>query len=845
MPKTLTARNAELSERPSLAPVPLVVLTFYTDRGAGTVDTRLFYSDRDVRAEWDGAVRDFQPFIERVEPYVVGSDYLPSPTTAAALERKLSLVLANRVIDGVDKLSKTLAALNLDLCQIEVSQILVDRNAGEDFTDLEDVGDSEIVPWFRGELDYMGDATPAEIPLNFRSELPQTPDIVLADPATNDPIDLGKRIPRVYGSAKSVPCLGVIVGSVTTLAETISAAAGGTVQVTDASGFGSSGSGRIGAEEIEWTNKGPANFGGVTRGHSGTTGAVHAAGEVISELVTTAIYAVAGHEVNAIGNAYVISPYTGELVRITTAFTKTVADTTSISGETIASVSLTIAQLRLLLADLAQAAAVTTQPNVSTQAVYSVDDTASSTIQSGTGNTLTTGGAAYCNSFGYTDGGYRFIDGVVGDVDRMTLTFSAAGLDTTRKVKRWRVVANCNLGKGTLGGGAITVECAFFMNPGGDWGSSLQKTISYSGNDQTIDAQDVSAWRSTTGDVFASDLAGEDVFITPDGGNEDWFVWIPQSGMVGVELEFYPSDLTQDVNAATTTAAIEAASVGYGLRIFADVDGYEVPAADTNFSVAAGALIESLPDILRNEIAIIAGLGHSAVDSTTFDAAETNLGSNVHALVTQDVGETFSSFTSRLCFEGRARMIQEEGASETVYKLITAESDYEWPAAAVTLTEWQECSKSTRLGETIKTRFRALYDFDRSLGRLDESSYRLSLRADVDLNDISGTVATSVFTAAEQRYGRQDHNGFFFLTITDDATAEEVLGYYCTELVRVAAVYTLIGVPWVEGFPIERGDIIDLIPGVDDDSTTVKAQVIEYTKDFLTEFIDLVAVEII
>src|SRR5690606_2480459 len=76
----------------------------------------------------------------------------------------------------------------------------------------------------------------------------------------------------------------------------------------------------------------------------------------------------------------------------------------------------------------------------------------------------------------------------------------------------------------------------------------------------------------------------------------------------------------------TNVAAIVAAEVGYGLRFFADWDGYAVPAGDTNFSVPEGALIEHPADVIRHRLAILGGQGHASLDPDWTTTAIANLG---------------------------------------------------------------------------------------------------------------------------------------------------------------------------------------------------------------------------
>jgi len=114
--------------------------------------------------------------------------------------------------------------------------------------------------------------------------------------------------------------------------------------------------------------------------------------------------------------------------------------------------------------------------------------------------------------------------------------------------------------------------------------------------------------------------------------------------------------------------------------------------------------------------------------------------------------------------------------------------------------------------DAIETRFRYLYQWHPEQG--------LSLEA------FLAAVQTTV-TSSETKYGRHDAVAVGLRTIEASDTAEEVSGYYSQEKSRVASLFILTGVPWRDGYRLERGDIISFKPKWY--SATKKGRVIETT----------------
>lgn len=353
--KPIDAGQASLLAAPQLSLVTLCKLVTYSDRAAGTVQATRYFSDGARRYDWanEGTVRQFEPWLLSMEPARDTMNHLPSMDGGgleSALRRRRGITLRNWLPETASYLYATLRAENLEGARIEIAQLAIDRGAGASFEDLTGFAGSEQTCTFRGVVASVSRVDEQEIELALAAELPSIPWIYAHDSALNDPADLGKRIPIVVGSAKHVPAIGWRVGSVTTLAAVADALAT-TLALTDASLFASSATNgaRVGSQLISWTGKTGNQLTGVTGLYRAQT-----AGQLVVELVSSATWIVSGKPVSAIGDVYAADPFTGALVRVTTAHTKTVADSLTIPGATVASISMSSGNIQGLLDAMAQ-----------------------------------------------------------------------------------------------------------------------------------------------------------------------------------------------------------------------------------------------------------------------------------------------------------------------------------------------------------------------------------------------------------------------------------------------------------------------------------------------------------
>lgn len=275
----------------------------------------------------------------------------------------------------------------------------------------------------------------------------------------------------------------------------------------------------------------------------------------------------------------------------------------------------------------------------------------------------------------------------------------------------------------------------------------------------------------------------------------------------------------------TADARVEGGSVGFGLQFFADVDGVPVPTATAaDYVGSAGDLIEEGPDQLRHFIAEHCGLGHAAIDDTSFGAALTNLDTNVYAGIANGLGTGFDEIIKTWAWEMRANIVSAETDSGRVYKLLTANQSYSYGSSSKTLGDAIQVRESRVDIRHIGTRFRAFWNWNAFLGS-DEQAFTEVTRADSDVDDTG--VGTADFTNAETRVGRRDYPPMFFWMIRDEATAQDTLGFYATYMVQDALALFEVEAPTWDSYALEPGDVVELQPSWDVAATKCRVLIVE------------------
>jgi hypothetical protein len=268
-------------------------------------------------------------------------------------------------------------------------------------------------------------------------------------------------------------------------------------------------------------------------------------------------------------------------------------------------------------------------------------------------------------------------------------------------------------------------------------------------------------------------------------------------------------------------------------------DLWHTGTTDAEWANTPGTPIEHPCDVARHWISVI---GDRTVDETTFGTAETNLGDNELAGDARGWGTTWIEVLDTIAYLSRANFIGEETAAGIVWKMHAAESNYTWPVTGGTLDQFREenfvdAGRDENLDLFSGRTF--FYGYLPSLGNGDEAFTKL-IRIGADHND--SDVAAGVISAAVDNFGRIDAPVALLLGIHDDATAKEISGYYYTEGARLAALFVVSDLSWSQGYTLECGDIRDLVRPWE--AGTIKVRVIEVSKNFGTQLVEVRLVEV-
>ena len=826
--KTLDTDQEPLIRSAARSLIDLVVITTYSERAAEVVSETYRFAAGHFTYDYGntGNDRQFEPFLLGIDEAQDTMTHLPS----APETRKRSIRLRNGDRAG-EQLWKTLVGDNIEFARVEISQLSFLGTDPTRFSDGTALTGDEHTVLFRGVVTKVAVVTEDEIGLACEAEWPQIPWLVASDATINDPQDLGRRLPVVYGSMPRVPAVGWEVGAITTLAVAIDVD-DTTITVTDGTNFPTSGSMRINSEEISWTAKTSTHVLGsggspATRGASSTTALPHAIGELCVETVAPT-FIVAGHESDAVSEVYIRSPFNFALVRVDSSlYTADVADTTTVATETVTSIKFTQANLRILLDALRDQATETTGETTAqeTRLPNDVDSIGGDQEATMDNNLETYFQYTSSTAIGYTWDAvtdrvltevtyevYATLDDTdiilfrwptsgttpnvhnitndsgstrttwwawTTDTDNYMGEFMAVGSQATNEVRNVRRVETyssgprimsetrvptAQVGTGTASTWAKLVdgntEWTHWAHTGVASAFGFQWAASPGRSLFAVTYRVAAMMTDGSSLVFRRAQSGSNEWTLPNNTgistSISWFEWTTtDAGDMGTDF-YIGGASTVDIYQVQRiehwleepSTAIKAASVGNGLRIFADVDGFDVPAADTTYEVAAGVLIEKPVDIVRHLLQEFCGLTSAAIDDTSFTAANTNLGSNVHACILSDLGDELQDILGALSWEFRANVIQVEGATTTQYKMFAAESDHEWPVAARTLTEWMEVENQGLDPIQNQTRFRFPYAYDAG-----QATYPALVRIDAEQNDVSDP-STAELEGAEDRFGR-------------------------------------------------------------------------------------------
>ncbi|MBR23340.1 MAG: hypothetical protein CMF57_13035 [Leifsonia sp.] len=856
MTRALEATQDDRATSSAIVPVDLIRLTTYSDRVALTVANTYHFSR--FSCYWDffdeGTSRFFSPHVSEIGLLGFTMNHIPGQQDDGLLARGLEVRLANNDLEG-ERLAVTLLADNLAGARVDWHQLLISEAelvAHTSRVDLAAYAGDEATVLYEGRVLRANPVTDREIVLSCETELPSVNWLRATDETKTDPRDLGKRFPVVYGRAERVQAINYEVGFVTTLAEQVTESDTGTVQVTDTTGFQSSGgAGMIGTESVTWSGKTATTLTGFARGANSTDAQGHKAGDSIVETISTLTFVVAGHEVDAINDVYLKTP-SQELVRLDAAefaFTTNTADT--IDGETVATVTFTAAQWRSAIDSLSvEVVPPTGATSEEIEQVYS------------SFGTFENPNWHYGSNFGGDDmevisqDGSGFLasrDDDNKDGGVFYFGSGASGSNGTKTVTRYKVALEYDFDPNSATGSQSAAVYVFLRDYPDGPGSVNIGTLAFTkdGDDGAVNnAVWTSDWINCSSGVQIEDFEGTLVH-TNFSRSPQMGIALKGGGTNTTQLRFLfhvggGSKMTFECPIESTGSEVTGGiKFGIGANLFCDVDGYKAPAAASPaYKSGNGNLIEKPCDVLRHWVEEVGGF---TVDSDTYDDAETNLGANVLAFDARALGLTWEQALARMAFESRTNVVPEQVASGVRWRMLAAESDYAFPAApaGAVLEDWAAGDAFT-LGDVdlvtqASTRFVAYYAFDASRGT-GEEAYRETLRADADSNDLS-TPTTGALEAAEARLGRVDAAPINFLCIQDAATARDVLGYIAAESIReTSRVYAVHGAPHWTAYKLQPGDLVSCTPPWG--TSSVKLRILSIGWEPSTEAHEIRAVEV-
>ena len=308
--KTLSAFTETAIDNPHVDVIRLLEITIGS--------TTLYFCDRifgdDDLCEFNGQL--YEPFILSWGTIKTGRI---DPITYATEPGEASFTIDNsNPVGGADSFTALFADNDPQYCSIVISEIHADADAEADKDDL-----------FAGSIEDITEMTTDRATVmcgGFELSIINKFVHTIVDDTTYpgaDPDDIGKMVPQIYGQAKRVPTIAADAGGKTTIAQDMTAtspAAGGTLEVSDASALPSSGAFtiQIDSEQVRINSRSGNTLTLISadaRGYNGTTAVAHDLGAPMAEIQTSYVYVAADHPVKSIDTVYV------DDIRQTTGFT--------------------------------------------------------------------------------------------------------------------------------------------------------------------------------------------------------------------------------------------------------------------------------------------------------------------------------------------------------------------------------------------------------------------------------------------------------------------------------------------------------------------------------------------
>ncbi len=819
-------------QRASFAKIDLVKITTYTDRKDKTGAKAFYLSTQAILYDYGntGTDQSFWPVLNSSEPSNSIS-HLPGP--GDRVRREFEVILSNARFGGPERLIGVLRRFNLTNAEIEFAQLSVEGPFPTGRIDFSSLTGDEHSVFERGVVARIGRVDSEQIVLECQTDVPSLANFWRYPPLNInvDPKDIGRRYPMPMGRAKRVQCVGRQVGWVTTLTDPINASETGIVGVADGWGFaGGQGNIRIGNETVSLHvtpdrpepnpylgDSPPRTYININqRGIEGSRKQRHQAGEIVVGLstgISEIVFTAAGYATSFIVDMYIRNPVANdELVKIPSGlYTVDSNDTTTDSFPTTTATftpSNLQSALRRMFSDVFLE--IPEDPDVITE----------STELAGAYNEL--------SSSTFFDNDARLVTDTFQDVNHVgggsplsefhtRIFFTHSGLPANDDVLSYffRIAHRGFFPNST---NKLKLLVAAFNFPGIANGTII---LDYQYADESGSTPVI-----LTDSDFVIDIEGQGFDIN-DFGN-------PAETTTGpyLHVEHYTNrssrDIELQVNARIAPDQFElvyteitgssgnpnqpeivGATVGFGIDVYADVDGPVSP--DTSYSGGvAGQLLARAPDVAKF---LIEEVGGETLEAQSFTDSLVNLPDETLDFDWRVLGEDFEDLAAGVGYNSRSNLFPEDTNAGREWRMLQAGTGYKWAAPTQYIRSLGSGVVETgRAIRNLASSWVFRYGIDASRGDSEDAYRGLAIAAPTG-STVGFPITGSQLQDAEERFGSVQAPQQFLRGIRNQLTAEKVAGYYVHEgIADLRRELALPNVVWYEAYRLQVGDLRWVVP---------------------------------
>jgi len=732
--KTLNTHNDEAIDNPNVEPILLVQIAF-----SGLT---LYLCDRVWGDAGSECVHDSQLY----EPLVIKWGTIKCgkihPITYEVAPGEASFTVDNnRPVGGADRFTELFSSYDPHYTTVTISMILQNvAGATSDEIDL-----------FKGQIEDFTGMTNKEVTVacsGYELDVAHkfSHDIVDATTyADADPDDIGKMLPQVYGQAKKVPFLAVDAGALSTLVSDVTAS-GTTLTLSDSSAFPSSGTVRVGAEEITYTGNSSNQLTGCTRGTGGTTAAAHDAGSGVAEDKSEYNYII-GHAVKAIDAVYVKNVrQSGNY----TAYTGQSGDEhASFPGK--ACIKFTADQVTQRLTD---------DVDVENRGVSD-------------------------HNYAYSGGAKEVLPVTWDSSDTTGKSFDGDGISFAPTFDKTK----------NNDGFSVTIHWSVTVNDLGTQGTlTLEADKPYDGSSYSKDLFKI--------DTGAIDTEVSHPYIyytsTDEPSSATRIKWTTTGAFDGdvdvtieaIEIRFFGYEQTTARSGAVSYTGNSVADAVIGGIVAVDVDGFQDDGSGT-YTGSANALIERPDHILKHMLIDRCGLSASEIDSTSYTAAGTFYNTNSFTLAVVILQRpNVRALINRIAHQAKSIEFWEAGVHHLVHIPASESTDKTLDEYRVDLNQvWIRYTNRKDILNTFTARYQR-----------DWSGYS-------DVREADRAVVTATASGSVTKYGTLEGEQLAFPYITGATMAQAILDWIKDDLDEPRLVIELAGGYYLTD--LERGDVVE------------------------------------